>query len=92
MQFSMTLTRCFICALVLLWPAAAQITGVGGAGPYQCNAYSPVPPQVRSEGTTELLGDVYATCTGGTPTPAGETVPTVNFVLCNHASEMADRY
>lgn len=45
----------------------------------QCVANAGVPPTVRSEGLTELVADVVINCTGGTPTPAGATVPTANI-------------
>jgi hypothetical protein len=34
---------------------------------------------VRAEGYSELLGDLVLDCTGGIPTPPGQTVPTVNI-------------
>ncbi len=34
---------------------------------------------VRSEGNAEQLGDLVFTCTGGTPTAAGNTVPQINI-------------
>jgi len=36
-------------------------------GPLSCAANSGVPPTVRAEGLTELLGDLVITCTGGNP-------------------------
>lgn len=43
--------------------ASAQATGQ----PLQCTANAGVPPVVRSEGFTELTGDLVVTCTGGNP-------------------------
>jgi hypothetical protein len=43
-------------------PAAAQVTA---GTPLQCFANAGVPPVVRSEGYTELVGDLVITCTGG---------------------------
>jgi hypothetical protein len=56
-------------------PASAQ------APPFQCIANAGVPPIVRGEGYTELVGDVTLNCTGGVPTPAGQAVPPVNFTI-----------
>src|SRR5258706_2124039 len=47
----------------------------------QCIANAGVPPTVRSEGLTELAGDVVLKCTGGSPTPLGLPVPTTNLRL-----------
>jgi hypothetical protein len=44
-----------------------------------CTANAAVPPTLRAEGLTELVGDIVLTCTGGTSTPAGTTVPQANF-------------
>jgi len=38
-----------------------------------------VPELVRSEGNTELTGDLVLECTGGVPTPANDPVPQMNF-------------
>lgn len=44
----------------------------------QCTANAGVPPLVRAEGLTELVGDVTLNCTGGVPTQAGAIVPGTN--------------
>jgi hypothetical protein len=56
-------------------PAAAQNP------PFQCVANAAVPPIVRAEGYTELVGDLTLNCTGGVPTPAGSAVPQVNVTI-----------
>lgn len=43
--------------------------------PLTCTANVPNVPILRPEGVTELVGDILLTCTGGTPTPAGQTIP-----------------
>jgi hypothetical protein len=48
---------------------------------FQCIANAGVPPIVRGEGYTELVGDLTLNCTGGVPTPAGAAVPPVNFTV-----------
>ena len=62
--------------LGLVPTASAQVvTGV------QCIANSAVPPTLRSEGQTELVGDIVLNCSGGTPTPAGSTIPQANITI-----------
>src|ERR1700681_1606836 len=46
----------------------------------QC-APSPNNPLVRAEGYTELAGDIFITCTGGTPTALGSLVPKVTITV-----------
>ena len=48
---------------------------------FSCNSNAGVPPIVRAEGLTELVGDLILNCTGGTPTSAGQPVPQVNFQI-----------
>jgi len=67
--------------------ASAQVnTGSGGGSNLTCTANAAVPPQLRSEGYTELTGDITLNCTGGnTPgTPgslAGSTIQTANITV-----------
>jgi hypothetical protein len=65
--------------------ASAQIT-IGpptgaGAGPLTCSATVSVPPQLRAEGLTELIGDIVLTCTGGIPIAPGQVIPTANITV-----------
>ena len=46
-----------------------------------CSTNAGVPPIVRAEGLTELVGDLILNCTGGVPTAAGAAVPQVNFQI-----------
>ena len=56
--------------------------GIASAqGQFTCTANSATPPLVRGEGITELTGDLLLTCTGGTATAAGVTVPTANIQI-----------
>ena len=54
---------------------------------FTCNVTAGVPPLVRSEGITELVGDIVLNCTGGTPTAQTGTatsptpVPGVNVTV-----------
>jgi hypothetical protein len=47
----------------------------------QCVANAGVPPIVRAEGLTELVGDLVLNCTGGTPTAVGGVVPQSNVQI-----------
>ena|SRR6185369_10100361 len=61
--------------------AGAQVQGGGGTGSLACTASVAVPPQLRSEGLTELIGDIVLTCTGGPALPNGSVVPTANITV-----------
>jgi len=60
--------------------ASAQVPG-GGVGSLVCSASVAVPPQLRSEGLTELIGDIVLTCTGGAALPNGSAIPTANITV-----------
>jgi hypothetical protein len=47
--------------------------------PVLCQANAGTPFLARAEGITELVGDILLNCSGGTPTPAGQPVPTSTF-------------
>ena len=49
--------------------------------PFQCTANAGVPPIVSVESITALVGDLLFNCTGGTPTPPGQTIPTVTITV-----------
>lgn len=49
--------------------------------PFICQANAGVPPIVRAEGYADLVGDFILACQGGTPTPAGQSVPQVNVTV-----------
>jgi hypothetical protein len=62
--------------------ASAQVSGGGtNGGPLVCTASVAVPPALRSEGMTELIGDIVITCTGGAPTAVGSAIPTANITV-----------
>ena len=63
--------------------ASAQINGGGSpnGSPLTCNANVAVPPTLRAEGMTELIGDIVITCTGGSALPAGSVIPTANITV-----------
>ena len=69
-------------------PASAQVNNA-----LQCVANAGVPPTVRYEGLTELVGDIVLNCTGGTPTLWGNYVPQANvtiFLSTNITSRIID--
>jgi hypothetical protein len=62
----------------LIPEASAQIqTGA----PFVCTSTAAVPPALRQEGLTELVGDIVLDCTGGTAVATGAGVPTANFTI-----------
>jgi hypothetical protein len=63
--------------------ASAQITGSpgSGSGVFTCSANVANPTAARSEGYSELLGDIVITCTGGTASAIGSAVPTANITV-----------
>ena len=67
-----------LCVLLgLVGTASAQIP----AGAFTCVANAAVPPTLRSEGLTELTGDIVLDCTGGVPTLPTVGIPQVNFTV-----------
>jgi len=54
-----------LAVLTLLLGASSAFAQAGA--PLQCTANSGVPPVVRAEGYTELVGDIVISCTGGNP-------------------------
>jgi uncharacterized protein (TIGR03437 family) len=71
--------KALLCCAILFASAAAF--GQLNTPAIQCVANAAVPPTVRSEGLTELVGDVTLQCTGGVPTAAGLPVPPVNITV-----------
>ena len=69
--------------LVLGLAAATLFAGFANAqsSALQCVANAGVPPTVRAEGLTELVGDVTLNCTGGIPTAAGVVIPSSNVTI-----------
>jgi hypothetical protein len=62
--------------------ASAQVnSSSAAAGLLSCNATVAVPPQLRAEGMTELIGDIVLTCQGGNPLAVGSTIPTANITV-----------
>ena len=73
-------TFAFAALLLSLGPAPAKAQGQVEPA-FVCNANAGVPPIVRAEGITELVGDLILNCTGGNPTRAGAPVPLSNVQI-----------
>src|SRR4051812_23082287 len=56
------------------------------AANFSCNATAPAPALLRAEGSAELVGDLVLTCTGGTRTPAGQTIPQSSITVTLNAT------
>src|SRR5436190_2171801 len=61
--------------------ALTFIVSACGQPAFTCATNAGVPPTVRSESLTELVGDVVFGCKGGVPTALGSPVPTVNITI-----------
>ena len=62
--------------------ANAQVVSGGGGGNFACTAANAsVTPTLRSEGITELVGDIVLVCTGGTPVTANGNIPQANITV-----------
>jgi len=84
MNFRRTILAMALLALCCGLASAQVITGPNTgqpAGPLQCTANVAVPNQLRSEGMTELIGDILLTCTGGSPITPGNVIPTANITV-----------
>ncbi len=66
-------------ALAVLVLLGLVTTASAQTAAFQCTANAGVPPLLRSEGLTELTGDIVLNCTGGTPTAAGTQIPQANI-------------
>ena len=74
----LTISCGFLSLLAVLGtPVAAQSSP-------NCNVITVV-QAIRAEGYAEPMGDVILQCTGGTPTPAGQSVPTLTIVVSTNA-------
>jgi hypothetical protein len=78
-------------AVVALAFGAATTANAQQVAAFSCASNAGVPPIVRAEGLSELVGDMVLNCTGGTPTAAGAPVPQANlqiFVNTNVTSRL----
>jgi hypothetical protein len=68
-------------AVVALAFGAASTANAQQVAAFSCIGNAGVPPIVRAEGLTELVGDLVLNCNGGTPTAAGSLVPQANVQI-----------
>ncbi len=78
-----------VVGLMLGVGSSAAYAQVGGNS-FTCAATA-VPNIVRSEGITELMGDLILNCTGGTPTAAGLPIPLQNVVITIGGTNITSR-
>jgi hypothetical protein len=81
MNFRRWITALAVLALFTGLASAQVNVGSAQVGPLQCTATVAVPPQLRAEGMTELIGDIVLTCTGGSAITPGTTIPTANITV-----------
>jgi len=67
--------------LALFVGLASAQGGLNNSSTMTCNASTTVTPTVRSEGFTELVGDIVLNCTGGNPLIGGAQIPQANIVV-----------
>jgi len=70
--------KCFYALAVVALLAGLTIPA-SAQGVTTCTNAGSVNAPVRAQAYADLVGDVYLTCTGGTPTPAGSIVQPVNI-------------
>jgi len=77
----------FAVVALLLGLGTTANAQIGLSGPtFACTANAAVPPVVRAEGLTELVGDLTLNCTGGSPTAAGALIPLSNVTVFLNAA------
>jgi hypothetical protein len=68
-------------AIVALLAGTATTASAQVVPAFACATNAGVPPTVRAEGLTELVGDMLLNCTNGTVTAAGTQVPQTNIQI-----------
>jgi len=69
-----------VLALVFTGVASAQVSTTSTSA-ITCSASAAVPPQLRTEGYTELVGDIQLFCSGGIAPALGALIPQANIVV-----------
>ena len=64
---------------VIAFLLGSAVTASAQNAPFQCFANGGVSTPARSEGITELVGDMVLNCVGGIPTAPGQPIPQVNI-------------
>jgi len=70
-----------LAVVALLVGLSSSASAQTGSTTVTCNNGGATTPIVRSQGLTELMGDLVLNCTGGPATVANQTVPPVNITL-----------
>lgn len=65
----------------LIFLIALAATAAGQTAPLQCVANATTTPPIRHEEISTAVGEISITCLGGTPTPAGQPVPTHDILV-----------
>ena len=83
MNFRRLITAMALLALFVGLASAQVLVGTvgGSAGALTCSASVAAPPLLRSEGITELIGDIVLTCTGGPVQVGGSPINTANVTV-----------
>jgi hypothetical protein len=82
MNFRRWITALAVLALFAgLASAQVSVSTAGGGGTFTCQVNVAVPPQLRAEGLTELVGDIVLTCSGGVALAPGTPIPTANITV-----------
>jgi hypothetical protein len=68
-------------AVALLLSLGTSAYAQNNTGAFACVANAAVPPIIRAEGVTELVGDLILNCTGGQPTAVGVSIPLSNVQI-----------
>src|ERR1700676_4514326 len=68
-----------VLAVIAFLLGSAVTASAQNPQPFQCFANGGVSTPARSEGITELVGDLVLNCTGGNPTALGALIPAVNI-------------
>jgi hypothetical protein len=72
--------------------ASAQVGTSGSSfSALACSVNNTVTPNLRSEGFTEVTGDIVLICTGGAPLAAGTQIPTVNIQVFYNVPAVTSR-
>jgi hypothetical protein len=74
MNFRRWITAFAVLALFAGFASAQIQNSNASSGPFQCSASVAVPPVLRAEGLTEMVGDIVLTCNGGAVVPAGTSL------------------
>jgi len=70
-----------LCLVALFVGLASAQGGINGGSTMACSTTTTVTPTVRSEGFTELVGDIVLNCTGGSPVAFGQPIPQANITV-----------